>query len=174
MPATRRLQQGVRALLAFTTTVDYDLAAQYLSNEQLTRFQQMQRNEQLHSLNVLRALLRRQPDLDHDLAIAALLHDVGKSRYPLRVWQKTITVLIRAFAPTWYNRWQHGDPEYGLHRPFVVAEKHPQWGAELISETDASERVLWLIAHHADSLDQWQQHPYHDDLALLKWADDRN
>jgi len=174
MTATQRLRQGVRALFAFTKAVDYDLAATHLSAEQMTLFRRMKRSEQLHSLNVLRALQRRYDTVPSDLRIAALLHDVGKTRYPLQIWQKTITVLVRAFLPMYYTKWQHGDPNHWLQRPFVVAENHPKWSAEIVQPTQTSERALWLIAHHADALDQWQSHPYATMLAQLKWADDLN
>ncbi len=93
----RRLLQGLHALFAFAQPISLDLAARYLSPEQLRLFGQMRRGEQLHSLRVLRDVLR---DAESpDLAVAALLHDVGKTRYPLALWQKTLPVLVRPLFP---------------------------------------------------------------------------
>jgi hypothetical protein len=69
-------RQGIRALTAFAQPVDLDLAAAHLSPPLLTLFGRMQRNDQLHSLNVLRSVLAQGPT-PPDLATAALLHDSG-------------------------------------------------------------------------------------------------
>src|SRR5689334_17582658 len=133
MPVVYRLQQGLRALFAFSQPVDWTLAERYLSPKLLTLFRQMDRGEQLHSLGVLRIVLA-QGDTPPDLAVAALLHDVGKSRYPIGVAQKTLAVLVRAIVPSAYMRWSKGSPLNLWERPFVVYEQHPQWSAELLRE----------------------------------------
>jgi hypothetical protein len=182
MPAANRLRQGLRALFAFTRPVDHALAARYLNPQQVILFQQMRRSEQLHSLNVLRDVLTLESlqgdaidtvDLA-DLTLAALLHDVGKTRYPLAIWQKTLTVLVRAFARPLYQQWSKGDPTHLWQRAFVVAEQHPAWSAALVSATGASDNALWLIAHHADNAAQWQDHPCVHLLKCLQQADDAN
>ncbi len=173
MAAANRLRQGVRALIAFTHEVDYALAGAYLNPAQLALFKQMKRSEQLHSLNVLRGVMA-QGDVPHDLALAALLHDVGKTRYPLAVWQKTVAVIFRRLSPARFVAWSACDPRHLWYRPFVVSESHPRWGAELVAATGASERALWLIAHHADPLRERTAHPHAPLLARLKRADDVN
>lgn len=174
MAAAHRLRQGIRALLAFTRPVDYDLASTYLNPEQLVLFRRMRTSEKLHSLNVLRDVLAQEAQTSHDLAVAALLHDVGKIRYVLRLWQKTLIVLARVFLPSLYRLWSEGTLENWWHRPFIVAEQHPVWGEELLMDTGASETVLWLVAHHADDAEQWKTHPNHAMLARLQRADDQN
>ena len=173
MAATQRLRQGVRALLAFTRTVDSDLAAEYLSPQQMMLFNQMNRSEQLHSLNVLRDVLDQGQTPD-DLAVAALLHDVGKICYPLAIWQKTIAVLVKAFVPSLFERWSRGSPANLWVRAFAVNVQHPTWSAELVTQADASERAVWLIAHHADALSQWTDHMYWELLNRLQQADNQN
>lgn len=167
--ATRtRIQQGVRALIAFTHAVDYDLAAQYLNDAQLALFKRMKRSEQLHSLNVLRHL----GNPIHDVAVAALLHDCGKILYPLAIWQKSIAVITRKIAQNRYMAWSKKSPKHWWYRAFVVAEHHPQWGADLVSQTGASAQTIWLIAHHADK--SCPLHAYGNALRDLQRADDVN
>ncbi len=176
MPLNRahhRLQQGLRALFAFARPVDLDLAARTLTPEQLALFRRLRRAEQLHSLNVLRALLD-QGDTPPDLAAAALLHDVGKSRYPLALWQKTAAVLVRAVAPGLFQRLSAGDPRRLLNRPFAVYVHHPAWGAELAAQVGSSSGTVWLIAQHQQPADQVCDHDLCQMLKRLQRADDAN
>jgi len=173
MPMVYRLQQGLRALLAFSQPVDWALVERYLSTRLLTLFRQMDRGEQLHSLGVLRIVLA-QGDTPPDLAVAALLHDVGKSRYPIGVAQKTLAVLVRAVVPSAYMRWSKGNPLNLWERPFVVYEQHPQWSAELLREAGASEMACWLAAHHAEPLETARTPTQLEWLKRLKQADDQN
>ena len=173
MPVVYRLQQGVRALLAFSQPLDSALAERYLSPALLTLFRQMDRGEQLHSLAVLRDVLA-QGDTPNDLAVAALLHDVGKSRYPISVWQKTLAVLVRALMPAAYVRWSEGSPLNLWQRPFVVYEQHPLWSAELLRTAGASEAACWLVAHHASKGDDAPMPAQLEWLKRLQQADDQN
>lgn len=174
MSATKRIQQGVRALLAYTQTIDYDLAAEYLTTEQLTLFQQLGRGEQLHSLNVLRAVLAQENNTPLDLALAALMHDIGKIRYHLAVWQKTEVVLLRRLTPRFYYRMSEGQQLTFWRAPFIVAEQHPCWSAAILEQTGAPARAVWLAAHHADPLEKWHDHVHFALLKRLRLADDAN
>lgn len=169
--AIHRLRQGLRALFAFARPVELDLAARYLKPQQLALFRSMRRGEQLHSLNVLRAVLA-QGDTPPDLAVAALLHDVGKSRHPLAVWQKTAVVLVRAFAPDLFRRLSQRDPSDFLARPFVVAVRHPTWGADMLAQAGASDAAIWLVAHHQDAPQPGEELAHL--LKRLQSADDAN
>ena len=172
MAAVQRLRQGVRALLAFTQPVDTGLAARYLSPQQLALFRRMQRGEQLHGLYVLRDALAQEACTPHDdLAVAAILHDAGKSRYRIMVWQKTIAVLVEKFAPALFRRWSREDTDSFWRRPFIVKAHHPAWGAEMLRAAGASEAAIWLVAHHQDPASQWADHPHFQLLKRLKQAD---
>jgi len=135
----------------------------------------MSRSEQLHSLNVLRGVLQQANQTPQDLAIVALMHDVGKSCYHLAVWQKTLAVLVRKFAPALFQQWSADESALTLwHAPYVVATYHPKWSAEILAETGANERIIWLAEHHQDDADQWCDHPHHSLLVRLQQADDLN
>ncbi len=173
VPVAYRLQQGLRALFAFSQDVDWSLAEQYLSPSLMALFRQMDRGEQLHSLAVLCDVLA-QGDTPSDLAVVALLHDVGKSRYHINVWQKTWAVIVRAIVPDTYYRWSKGDPLNLWRRPFVVYEQHPKWSAELMRAAGASEVACWLAEHHAN---KHETSPAPAPIAWLKrlqQADDQN
>ena len=173
MSAAYRIQQGLSALLAFARPVERDLAAQYLPPDLMECFDDMRREEQQHSLAVLRTLLAK-GSVPDDLGIAALLHDVGKSRYAFPVWQKTMVVLVRKFALRLFDRLSAGSEANWICRPFVLSVHHPAWSVDKVLDTEISERALWLIAHHADDLTQWHNHPHRVLLEQLQAADDAN
>jgi hypothetical protein len=168
-----RVQQGLRGLFAFALHLDLDLAAQTLNPQQLTMFRRMTRGEQLHSLNVLRDI-QAQGATPSELAVAALLHDVGKSRYPMQVWQKTLVVLVRTFAHSTYMKLSRSSEDNWLARPFVVAQCHGIWGAELLHEIGASECSIWLVAHHDKNAEKYRDHPCYELLLRLQRADAAN
>jgi len=172
--ASYRLMQGVRALTAFARPLDDTPARQSLTPAQMVLFKRLNRSEQLHSLAVWRAIHAQADSTPRALAAAALLHDVGKARYPLRVWQKTVVILVRKFARPLYCRWIQGSPLNLWTRGFVVNAHHPAWGAQMVAEADggADALLVWLIAHHADPLERHATHPHVDLLRRLKAADD--
>lgn len=174
MSAFYRIQQGIRALLAFTQTVDYELAERYLNIEQMALFRRMARSEQLHSLNVLRDVLAQEEQTSHDLVLAALMHDVGKVRYHLAIWQKTIAVLVKKFLPELNTKLAAEKHLTFWSAPFIVRQHHPKWSGELLAETGASEQAIWLVTYHADSPETWHEHPAYSLLLRLQDADDAN
>lgn len=166
-----RMKQGVRALAAFARPVEIERASAVLSPELLTLFRCMARSEQLHSLAVLDSA---HADDSSALAMAALLHDVGKSRYPLRLWQRTLPVLVGALSQKLVMRLSARDPKAAWSRGFVVYLHHPEWGAQMVASAGAPEDVVWLVRHHADNPARWQGYPLVPLLVRLQAADDAN
>ncbi len=144
--ALRRIEQGLRALFSFALPVDDDAARAVLPPELFALFKRMRRSEQQHSLRVMRTLRARGFD-DPDLLTAALLHDCGKSRYPLTLFGRTVGVLVRAILPGAYARWSHAEP-VGWKRPFTVAGQHPAWSAADMESAGASEQAVILARRH--------------------------
>ncbi len=173
MTAAYRISQALRALVAFSQPVERELAAHYLSPELLALFDRMRHSEQAHGLNVLRSVLA-QGQTPHDLAVAALLHDAGKTRYTIRIWQKTLAVAVQMLAPHLYVRWSQGDPAQWWLRPFAVKAQHTAWSAEMLAGAGASEAAVWLVRHHQDIAEQWANHPNFHLLQRLQQADDAN
>lgn len=108
---------------------------------------------------------------DPALLAAALLHDVGKSRYPLSPWDRTVVVIGSALLPGRAKVWGEGPP-VGWRRPFVVRARHPEWGAAMAGEAGSRGPVVELIRRHQDK--QVSAAPGDELLRALQWADDRN
>lgn len=167
MGAGRRLRQGLNALLAFAQPVDRAGAARHLTPELQQCFGRLRRSEQLHSLRVLRAL-QAEGAVGPDLAVAALLHDLGKTRWPFPLWQRVLVVVVPALAPTLARRLARGRERDPLARPFLLCERHPAWGARMARAAGAGERAAWLIENHATETIEDAE------LARLRAADERN
>jgi hypothetical protein len=151
-----RSRQFWQTIRTRSSREDLELASSLLTPSQFELFQRMHVSEQAHSLRVLREV-RNQGGLNTDLQTAALLHDVGKIRAPLRLWERVLVVVVRAFCPDCVHRWgsmDAGDSLDGLgwRRAFVVAEQHPAWGADLASQCGVSELAVSLIARHQEQL----------------------
>lgn len=150
-----RSRQFARAIRSRASQEDLELVASILSPAELELFKQMQMSEQAHSLRVLNALLS-QGETNIDLKTAALLHDVGKIRAPLHLWERVLIVLVKAICPGCMQKWGSAaswtsTEGLGWRRPFVVAEQHPSWGAELTAESGVSPLAVRVISRHQES-----------------------
>ena len=148
-------------------------ARSVLTTEQMTLFLLLQPSEQIHALRVLQTI-QLQGESDHDLQTAALLHDIGKARAPLKLWERVVIVFGKHFFPQHVQAWGSGEPR-GWKRPFVIAEQHPAWGGEMAAEVGLSPRAVSLIQRHQthEALDPISQQ---EDrlLSLLQAADQQN
>ncbi len=169
-----RLGQGLRALLAFATRPDLDLAQQYLSACEFRAFCQLARAEQLHSLTVLRRALAADPAAPPALTAAALLHDVGKARYRLAVWQKTAAVLIQAGAPALSRRLSQGERLTVWRAPFIVGARHAKWSGETLRACGSDAAVVWLVERHQEEAAAFRGHALYELLLRLQEADNGN
>jgi hypothetical protein len=106
----------------------------------------MQPSEQAHAFIVLERL-KEAGHTTPDLLVAALLHDVGKIIAPLTIWERMLAVLAGRFLPGLAKRWSEGRP-VGWRHAFVVAARHPDWGADLAAEAGVSLCAQELIRRH--------------------------
>ena len=79
-------------------------ARSVLTAEQMQLFNLMQPSEQVHALRVLQTV-QQQGEGDPDLQTAALLHDIGKIRAPLRIWERVLIVLGKGIFPERAKSW---------------------------------------------------------------------
>ena len=144
-----RARQFWGALAANPSPAGLERAAELLNRGQLELFLQLQPSEQAHALQVM-GHLEAKGENHPDLLVAALLHDVGKVRYPLRLWERILIVLGSAFFLHKARTWGEGPPR-GLRRAFVIAEKHPIWGAEMALAQGVSPLAANLVRRHQET-----------------------
>ena len=144
-----------------------------LTATQMQLFTRLQPSEQIHALRVLQTV-QQQGESDPDLQTAALLHDVGKARAPLKLWERVVIILGRFFFWERAKTWGRGQPR-GWMRPFVIAEQHPAWGGEMASEVGTSPLAISLIRRH-QSPDEFPPTSPREDhlLSILQNADHQN
>ena len=173
MKAARyRIGQGLSALLAFAVSPDLELAATILSECEYSAFCAMSRAEQVHSLKVLRKVLEADADAPTALKAGALLHDVGKSRHRLAIWQKTLTVLVSAMVPAHSRKLSEGDGSFSRWRaPFIVGRQHAKWGGEILRACGSDGTVIWLVEHHQADAGKLLDHQLWCLLQALQRAD---
>ena len=161
-------------------------------------FRRMPTDAQAHSLRVTRAMQADGPT-PHELAAAALLHDVGKVAADdagayLGLWIRGPIVLLEAWRPDLLGRLASPRPSGSLRYALFVHLAHPQIGAAWAKDAGCSPLTCWLIAHHQDKYatvdaagrtpagapgDMCSYEPFDLDsarncLARLQWADGRN
>jgi len=161
--AAYRARQFLQALTARPGVEDLARARAVLGPDLYDLFLRLRPPEQVHALRVFRAL-RASGEVEPDLLAAGLLHDIGKSPLPLRLFDRVAVVLGQALLPVRARAWGAGDPS-GWRRGFVVACRHAEWGATMVDQSGGSQRLVTLVREHQDGF------PANADLAALQAAD---
>jgi hypothetical protein len=140
-----------------------------LNGDQLKLFEQMPVEDQEHSYRVMKSL-RDSGEVNRDLLVAALLHDVGKIKAPVTVWERILVVLVEAGMPDKADRYSEGSP-HGWRRAFVVQARHPIWSADLAREAGCCALTVSLIQRHHECIMAEQESEEAQLLRALQRAD---
>jgi len=170
-----RARQFWDAWHAKPTTGELAQGREILNPDQMALFSRMQPSDQAHSLAVM-AQIKKSPACVpetylHDLLVASLLHDVGKSRYPLSIWERVIIVICEAMFPSQVERLGAASP-YGWRKAFVIAKMHPEWGASMAAEAGTTPLAVQLIREHQDLIPGETESISYQLLRRLQSADD--
>jgi hypothetical protein len=149
-----------------------ETAREVLSQGEYNLYRRMSRAERQHHLRVLQDL---QLAGHHHPALmrAALLHDVGKTRYRFSLPERILVVLVKRLLPAKFKAWSAGQPS-GWKRPFVVSQRHPEWSAELAASVGCDALTLDLIRRHQSPIPQPPVTEADRLLTTLQDADNRS
>jgi hypothetical protein len=143
-----RVRQFTLALGAQVYLEGTEDLSQYLNRRQLDLFHSMSSADRHHCAAVWRTL-QEDGYNDPSLLTAALLHDVGKTLGPVRIWHRVVAVLARALVPA---TWESIDAKPGTWLfPLYVHRHHATLGSQLAAQAGCREDAVWLIAHHEDA-----------------------
>jgi hypothetical protein len=162
-----RTRQFWNALVSSRKQVATEVLLPYLNTSQIVLFQRMQPSDQAHARRMLEGLIAAGQTDPHLLA-AALLHDSGKIKFKLSVFDRVIIVLGHRLFSRKVRQRSEGTRNR-FWRPFVVARHHPEWGADLADQAGASSITVDLIRRH-------HENPRLEDtqLAVLQSADEES
>lgn len=146
--------------------------AAVLSAQELALFDRFSLNDQWHSYRVMQ-MLRDAGHTQPALLVAALLHDVGKTRLSLSIWQRSLIVLVSLLLPRQAAVWGQGEA-VGWKRPFVVKAQHPAWSAAMATAAGSLPQAIELMRRHQDPIAPNDTSEEATLLRLLQWADDQN
>lgn len=154
--ALYRVRQFVQGLGAHVTDAERRQVAVILPAAAQPIFARMPLDAQRHSLNVLHTLQATGP-IDCDLAVAALLHDAGKTvpgpaGIRLGLWARGPLVLAETFAPALVHSMAEPVPSHRLRYAMYVHTQHPRLGARLAEQAGCRRLACWLIEHHQDHI----------------------
>lgn len=146
--------------------------AAILSAQELALFDRFSLNDQWHSYRVMK-VLREAGHHQPALLVAALLHDVGKTKLSLSIWQRSLIVLVSLLLPRQAAVWGQGEA-VGWKRPFVVKAQHPAWSAAMATAAGSLPQAIELMRRHQDPIAPNDTSEEATLLRLLQWADDQN
>ncbi len=150
------------------------VVAEWLNSAEIDLFRHYSPNDQQHTLRVVEHL--QSIDATHPSLIkAALIHDVGKTKVSLTVWDRCFIVIASILLPRYAAQWGRDETHYASWRkPFVVRQHHAHWGAEMAAAAGCDTITIDLIARHQDK-NITSNNPEVDALLeKLQWADDRS
>lgn len=162
-----RVKQFFRATLDNFKSIsieDLSILKTYLSHELIKVFYDMNKMDQHHCLRVCNDVIREGNLLGYDeelvnsIAIAALLHDVGKSQCKSGIIHKIIFVLLEPFYKKGILNWEVTTKYY----------EHGDISFTMVEKYDINKTALYLIKNHHNE-------EFSDrNLLLLRKCDDRN
>lgn len=147
-----RIRQFGRAFSTHTSLLGLEGAQRRLNPEQWEIFTQLQPSEQGHAVAMYLKLLE-QGEIQPDLLVAALLHDIGKLCYRMKPLERAMVILVRAVNLNQSQHWGSLPPAGweslpGWRKAFIVSEQHPAWGAEMALHAGATPLTETLIREH--------------------------
>ncbi|MGE4273142.1 MAG: HD domain-containing protein [Desulfitobacterium sp.] len=158
-----RVRQLYYAIYPRIKTEELEWAMSLLPPCSLPLFEGQSLPEQRHALDVALDLHTSGIQVSH-LLVAALLHDCGKIKHPLKMWERIAIVLLQKLPQ---QIWEHIESSQSpLSLSLRTAHAHPSWGAELAQEFGLDPHIIELIREH--------HHPHSKEGRLLYEADNRH
>lgn len=145
-----RAGQFLSGLWPVVSWRDTELARERLEPPAFATFQRMPPTDRRHAARLCRRVLELRPG-DDDLAVAALLHDIGKldrtGHGRVRLAHRVLHILLPSIAPGIW-RMVSARPGRGPWHGFYLLRHHAELSATWARQLGISARACALIAAH--------------------------
>lgn len=143
-----------------------------LAPAELALFRRFSPADRQHGYRVM-CTLRAAREEEPALLVAALLHDVGKTRVRIRLWERVLGTLGERVFPGRVKAWGSGRAG-GWRRPFAIRVQHAAWGAKMAEEAGSAPLAVALVRRHQDKALDHLEPELARLLRRLQWADEQH
>lgn len=162
-----RVKQFLWAIGSTFKKIDYDYLRKYLNEEEIKLFNTLKHNDKHHCIRVCKdsISMKEENNIDVDamkLGKAALLHDIGKSKFKLNVFEKSIVVLLDKATNGKINR-------YDNIKQIDIYYNHPKIGEKILRKYNYDEEFLQVIKYHHNN-----KNTNNKILDIISICDDKN
>ncbi|GAB6168735.1 HD domain-containing protein [Clostridium carnis] len=147
--ALYRVKQFLWACSSLFKKIDYDYIRKYLSEDEIKLFNELKHNDKHHCIRVCKdsMIMRDEKKINVDkikLGKAALLHDIGKSKFHLNVMEKSMVVLLDKATKGKINK-------YDNIKQIDIYYNHPKIGADILRNYNYDNEILEVVKYHHHS-----------------------
>lgn len=157
----KRTSQFLRAISTKIAPPDLVIIQQYLNPSEQALFFNMDPAIQKHCVNTALTILNmpvERTGTNRSLLMkAALLHDIGKTRGSINLWDRVCYVLAKKVSgklvsklasPGHIHGHRSSSPLARFRNAFYVHLHHPELGAKLAAKARLDETIIYLLRHH--------------------------
>jgi len=121
-------------------------------------FLKLSKYEKKHSILVAQAVEKEFKN-DPDLVVAALLHDIGKTKYHINITQKSLLVVLDHLTKGKLKK-------ITINKSINIFYNHGQIGYDILKNSGYNNRILFIVKnHHNKNISS-------DDLSIIRKFDD--
>lgn len=154
----KRIRQFLLCIFSSLGSQDLEYIDKKLDNNIKYIFLKLSKYEKKHSILVARAV-EKQFKNDPDLVKAALLHDIGKTKYHINIIQKSLLVLFDLLTKGKLKKITE-------NKSINIFYNHGQMGYDILKDSGYNERILFIVKnHHNKNISS-------DDLRIIRKFDD--
>lgn len=163
-----RVKQFLWGIKSLYRDIDIEYVKKFLTEDEIKIFKKLKINDQHHCIRVCKDSLEinRNYELninEYKLGKAALLHDIGKTKFHLNLVEKSIVVILHKLTRGYIKKYKN-------IKQIDIYYNHPKIGYEILKEKGYSKDILEVVRYH-HTKNRMIDNEY---LTIISFCDDRN
>lgn len=141
-----RVKQFIWGIESSFKKVDDRYIGKYLNKNEIEMFNRLKKSDKYHCIRVCRDSLKLLEEKsikmdEYKIGKAALLHDIGKSKYHLNLIEKSVIVLLDKFTKGTLKK-------YDNISQIDIYYNHPKVGYEMLKSYNYDKELLEVVRYH--------------------------